>query len=179
MSEKTEEKMNGYVLKDFLTKNVEELEKDYQVIVDAYVAQKYGVELSAAQSQFIGMQVLESAKWKGTEVYGIKALRDIVVKIEAGKIVLCERETVRALFHFLNQYESVGTEFADVQMDTLESISLVIKEINEVENEVRDASMELEAKRQGILPENFAGTQGEAPTVEVETEISADTPKVG
>jgi len=170
------EKLNGYVLEDFDTKSFEELEKDYKKIVDSYVKQKYGVELNAKQVQFIAMEVLENAKWKGTEVYGIKALRDITVSLDADKIALCEREEVRALFHFLNQYESKGTEFAEVQMDTLEAISLVIKEINEVENDVRDASMELEAKRQGIKPENFSGTQGSP--VETSVEVTSDTPSL-
>ena len=101
------------------------------------------------------MQVLEGAKWKGTEVYGIKALREISTTLVADKIVLCERESVRALFHYLNEYTSNGTEFMDLQMSVLEKASLVIQEINETETNLRDASFEMEAKRQGIDPEQL------------------------
>lgn len=169
--------MNGLVLEGFHEKTLEELEKDYQKILDDYQKQTYGVELNGKEIEFIATQVLENAKWKGTEVYGINAVRKIVVALHADKIVLCERENIRALFHFLNQYESVGTEFIDVQMDVLEKVSLVIKEINEVENDLRDASFEIHAKRQGIDPEQLRKDQdakSQAPQVSVE----ADAPSI-
>lgn len=173
----TENKLNGLVLKDFHEKTLEELSKDFDALVESYKTQKYGVELNETETIFIGTQVLENSSWKGTEVYGIKALRDISVTLEAGKIVLCEREDVRALFHFLNQYASIGTEFMQVQMDVLEKISLVIKEINEVENDVRDASFELEAKRQGIDPEDLRKKQDDMETAQQAAALNqADSP---
>lgn len=158
----SEEKLNGYVLKDFDNKTYEELEKDYQKLIEDYQTKKYGVQLSQEQIDFITMEVLKNAKWKGTEVYGIDALRKIAVTLEAGKVTLSERESVRALFHFLNQYESKGTKFADVQMKVLEDVSLVVKEINEAEVDLRDASFEMEAKRQGIEPEDLRKAQQNA-----------------
>lgn len=164
--------MNGLVLEGFHEKSLAELEKDYAKIIDDYEKQKYGVELNKKEIEFIAIEVLENSKWKGTEVYGINALRKIAVSLTADKIVLCERENVRALFHFLNQYESVGTKFIDIQMDVLEKVSLVIKEINEVENDVRDASFEIHAKRQGIDPEQLRKNQDQ------QSSINADVPNI-
>ena len=168
------QKKNGLVLENFYEKDLEELGKDYQELIDKYQKEKYGVELKTSEVQFIAVEVLENSSWKGTEVYGIKALRDIVTTLEGDKIVLCDRENVRALFHYLNQYESKGTAFADVQMAVLEKVSLVIKEINEVENDVRDASFEMEAKRQGIDPEELRTAQDAAASPEGAALAAAD-----
>jgi len=43
----------------------------------------------------------------------------------------------------------------NLQMSVLEKVSLVVKEINEAETNLRDASFEMEAKRQGIDPEQL------------------------
>lgn len=146
-------KTNGHVFKDFDSKTYEELEKEFDVIVSTYETKKYGVQLTKDEYDFISTEVLENSKWKGTEVYAAQALRDIVIKLEPKKIILCDREMVRALFHFLNQYESIGSKQINNQVKTLETISMVIKEINDTEIDVRDASFELEAKKQGITPE--------------------------
>ena len=55
--------MNGLVLEGFHEKTLEELEKDYQKILDDYQKQTYGVELNGKEIEFIATQVLENAKW--------------------------------------------------------------------------------------------------------------------
>jgi len=174
VTENPTRQMAKTVLKSFYEKDVDELGKDFQVLLDSYEKEKYGIELSTAEIQFIGIQVLEGAKWKGTEVYGIKALREISTTLVADKIVLCERESVRALFHYLNEYASKGTEFMNLQMSVLEKVSLVVKEINEAETNLRDASFEMEAKRQGIDPEQLREQSAE---VQSSTQLS-DGPQI-
>ena len=147
-----------YAIANFESLSVEEVKAEFDKMTQAYTEKKFGVLLTENQIAFVN-NVLNSAKWKGTECFAVSALRNIYLTLKADKVVPCDREEIRALFHYLNAHEDSGVENVDIAKSTLESISNVIHEISTVETELSDAALELAAKEQGILPEEFAKNQ--------------------
>jgi len=145
-----------YVLKTFPTSTHDELlNGEFKELLEDYEKRQYGLSLSQKQLDFITGDIFPTMTWKGTECYIATAIVELVEGLKADTIKLVDRETLKVFYKALHEFTSSGTELLEITGSTIETVAVVIQEINAVEANLRTASIELEAKKQGIEPEQF------------------------
>jgi len=168
------EAKKNYVLKTFPDSTHEELlNGEFRELLEAYEARKYGVSLGQTQIDFIKNEIFPTMTWKGTECYIASAIVEMVNSLEANKVTLVERELLKVFYKALHEFTGKGIDLLEITGSTIETVAGTIKELNEVEAELRQASIELEAKKQGIEPETLNQNLN-APQAEVETSIESN-----
>jgi hypothetical protein len=141
---------------DIETTTLEVLRQNFDSKVKELEEKNYGVTMKSDEIEWINLKLISTIKWKGQNVFDIIALSEIVNDLVVDIEVMQPKEKIKALFHFIANYEFTGITEIFVIKSILTNLSKVLGEVGKDEQDLRDAAFELQAAEQGILPETMA-----------------------
>jgi hypothetical protein len=139
-------------------KKVAEAQEKFDTFRQLLETKKYDVVLTKEQTEFFFDVFYQQVEWKGYESYAIAETFERLSAVKGTKAELngkTEIEIIEAIFHFLKNFTSKGTESARLFKNICDQFSAPMKEINEDRQELRDLSLELISCEQGIPVEDL------------------------
>jgi hypothetical protein len=141
-------------------KLVEELQEKFDTMKQILDTKTYGIFLDAELANFLFETFFGTIQWKGAEAYVITAASESISDLSQkdGSIQGQIRpEIVEGIFHLIKSFTSSGIENARLFKRMADQFAMVVQEINQDRQELKDLSLELVAAEKGITVETLTG----------------------